>query len=197
MVGLCRGTRPPKVSICFTTGRTSHPACDDYAHTDTVFHISFAANGTGYLEIGESLHFRLAGNSSGISVICLWLLPPFVHLFRSVRWCAAISARTICQSWSAHESGLPCNLHAWLCWSRRYVCPSAHGGFVHVFYKSNSLFSTKPCIPWPIMRKPFWMASLESTSDGHPSPTDFMDEPSSRSTPWNLPKSQRGILHTT
>ena len=62
---------------------------------------------------------------------------------------------------------------------------------------TSSLFSTKPCMPWPIMRSPFWMASSKVRPIAITSPTDFMLEPSSLSTPWNLPKSQRGILQTT
>ena len=52
-------------------------------------------------------------------------------------------------------------------------------------------------MPWPIMRKPFWMASSKVRPMAITSPTDFMLDPSSLSTPWNLPKSQRGILQTT
>ena len=40
------------------------------------------------------------------------------------------------------------------------------------------------------------LGTVVAAKDAKPD-TDFMDEPSSRSTPWNLPKSQRGILHTT
>ena len=62
---------------------------------------------------------------------------------------------------------------------------------------TSSLFSTKPCIPCPIMRSPFWIASSKVRPMAITSPTDFMEDPNSLSTPWNFPKSQRGILHTT
>ena len=61
---------------------------------------------------------------------------------------------------------------------------------------TKSLFSTNPCIPWPIIRSPFWMASSNVLPIAITSPTDFILDPSSLSTPWNFPKSQRGILHT-
>ena len=61
----------------------------------------------------------------------------------------------------------------------------------------NSLFSTKPCMPWPIMRNPFCIASSKFRPMAITSPTDFIDEPNSLSTPRNLLKSQRGILQTT
>ena len=62
---------------------------------------------------------------------------------------------------------------------------------------TSSLFSTKPCMPWPIIRRPFWIASSKVRPIAITSPTDFIEEPNSLSTPWNFPKSQRGILQTT
>ena len=61
---------------------------------------------------------------------------------------------------------------------------------------SNSLFATKPCMPCPIIRRPFWITSSKLRPMAITSPTDFMLDPSSRETPLNLPRSQRGILQT-
>ena len=60
-----------------------------------------------------------------------------------------------------------------------------------------SLLPTKPWRPCPIILIPFWMASSNVLPMAITSPTDFILEPNSRVTPWNLPKSQRGILQTT
>ena len=53
---------------------------------------------------------------------------------------------------------------------------------------------TKPCIPCPIILRPFWMSSSKLRPMDMISPTDFMLEPILRLTPLNFVRSQRGIL---
>ena len=62
------------------------------------------------------------------------------------------------------------------------------------FSKVMSLLQTKPCIPCPTIRKPFWMISSKLLPIDMISPTDFMLDPIWRDTPANLLRSQRGIL---
>ena len=58
------------------------------------------------------------------------------------------------------------------------------------------LFSVNPCMPCPIIRRPFWIVSSKVRPIAITSPTDFIEEPIPLSTPRNLPKSQRGSLAT-
>ena len=138
----------------------------------------------------------LRSSSTGRSAICLWLFP---H--------SCISSEVFIifiNFWRNHLSIFVSSCT----WSMVYPARKAFEitkirlsvgsrSALSISGITSSLFSTNPCIPCPIIRRPFWIASSKVRPIAITSPTDFMEEPSSLSTPWNFPKSQRGILHTT
>ena len=133
---------------------------------DTVFHISFVPNGTGYLEIGESLHFRLAEQLVRHIGNLLVVIAPFVHLFRSVHdvlqflqepfvnlgQLMNLVYRVICtHGFADHEDALVRRLTK---------------GFVHVFYNQFLiLYETMHSLT--NHAQTFLNGFFESTSDSH------------------------------
>ncbi len=67
---------------------------------------------------------------------------------------------------------------------------------VSISLNLSSLLPVKPCMPWPIILSPFWIASSKFRPIAITSPTLFMLEPMLWETPSNLLRSHLGILQT-
>ena len=165
IVGLCRILGCQGIDL-FHHRKNSHLLAMITHIQDTVFHITLVANGTGYLEIGESLHFRLAEQFVRHIGNLLVVIAPFVHLFRSVhdvlqflqepfvnlgQLMNLVYRVTCTHGFADHEDALVRRLSK---------------GFVHILY-NQFLILYEAMHSLANHAQTFLNGFLESTSDGH------------------------------